>query len=60
MMTPQAPGNQDDGRIESLPTHLGNPFSRVQPPVHEVVVRSRGDMTPSTSPEDLEPGLLTE
>jgi hypothetical protein len=60
MMTPQAPGNQNDDRIECLLTHLGNPFSRAQPPIREIVVRSQAGLTPSTMPEDLEPGLLTE
>jgi hypothetical protein len=59
-MTPQAPGNQGDERIECLLMQLGNPFTRLKPPIYKSVVRCRGDLTPAATPEELEPGFPTE
>jgi hypothetical protein len=59
-LQPNAPGYQEDQRVEGLASGLCHMFPNGQPPVHHLHLRAWNQVLPAATSENLKPDLLRE
>jgi hypothetical protein len=59
-LQPQVPGDKNHKRVEGLPTPLGQPFARSQPPSSEGIISCWREQLEPAARERLEPNFSAE